>query len=410
MSFFWSRNRFSPIGIDFGADSLKLLQIVPGEPPQMVAAATEVLPEQLRDDPAARYAVLTVMIKKLLKAGGFKGNRAACSIPSHQTLVQHFQIPRSDQEDFHTLIATHLRERLNMDPARMIIRSVPVTQVVGDGVAKQEVICLAASRETVIQHIECAQRAKLNVVGMHCEPVLILKAFDHLFRRTSDTERTTCFIDIGARTTKVVIAHGQELVFAHTIHAGGDQLTRHVAKAENISFDEARSRRIQEATHDEVASESQVLSTPGRRDQAVNKPLLTAGTRLPRGPGDESHAESATTVAAKPSKTNSASPRNGYQDTLECLIDELQLCLHYHQSLFADRKIEKLVFLGGESRDVKICKAIAKALRIGAQRGDPFARLIRFGQAKPPVGVDGRQPQPGWAVPLGLCLSGKSKI
>ena len=52
-----------------------------------------------------------------------------------------------------------------------------------------------------------------------------------------------------------------------------------------------------------------------------------------------------------------------------------------------------------------MCQKIARALRIGAQLGDPMARLVRVNQDKGSDGVDLRKPQPGWAVPMGLCLS-----
>ena len=92
-------------------------------------------------------------------------------------------------------------------------------------------------------------------------------------------------------------------------------------------------------------------------------------------------------------------------DTMECLVDELQLCLRYHQTLFPKHPIEKLVFLGGEAKQVKTCQTIARALRVAAQLGDPLARLARVGSSKTASNVDLDQPQPGWAVPMGLCLS-----
>ena len=91
-------------------------------------------------------------------------------------------------------------------------------------------------------------------------------------------------------------------------------------------------------------------------------------------------------------------------EVFDCLLDELTLCVRYHQTLFPDRAVEKLVFLGGESRHVGLCQKIAQSLRIGAQLGDPLARLVR-GNGDPGPGVDLRQPQPGWAVPVGLCLT-----
>jgi hypothetical protein len=43
-------------------------------------------------------------------------------------------------------------------------------------------------------------------------------------------------------------------------------------------------------------------------------------------------------------------------------------------------------------------------LKLPAQMADPLARIVRTG-AEPALGVDLKQPQPGWAVVLGLCLS-----
>jgi hypothetical protein len=54
---------------------------------------------------------------------------------------------------------------------------------------------------------------------------------------------------------------------------------------------------------------------------------------------------------------------------------------------------------------VQRCEQIARALGISAQLGDPLARLARSSRGHAPEGLDMRQPQPGWAVPMGLCLS-----
>ena len=56
-------------------------------------------------------------------------------------------------------------------------------------------------------------------------------------------------------------------------------------------------------------------------------------------------------------------------DTLDCLVDELQLSIRYHQSLFPGRQVEKLVFLGGEARSSRPARKSPGALRIGAQLG-----------------------------------------
>ena len=60
-----SKTRYSPIAIDFGADTLKLLQVIPTDPPQMVAAAAVQIPEEARKDPSLRHTFLTESLRKL---------------------------------------------------------------------------------------------------------------------------------------------------------------------------------------------------------------------------------------------------------------------------------------------------------------------------------------------------------
>lgn len=385
MLFGWSKTQYSPIAIDFGADNIKMLQVVQGEPPQMVAAGAMEVPEAARSDPAARNAFYAEALRTLIKEQGFKGRRAICSIPAYQTLLQNFQVSRGENDDLEAQVGINLRQRLNVDPSRMVIRNFPAGAPNG---AKQEVVCVAASRDSVLRYIDIARRVKLDVVGMHCEPVAMLKAFSHLYRRDGEEKRTTCFIDLGAATTKVLIAHGSEMVFAKAIHAAGDHLTRTLAKARSLSFHDAREARWSQAGDDGSAAVEEAKVAPAQTAQAAARTglaILDAQMPAERAPAPK--------VTTMPDA-----------DTVECLVDELQLCVRYHQSVFPDRSIEKIVFVGGESRHVDICQQIARSLRIGAQLGDPLARLVRITQMKPPSGLDMRHPQPGWAVPVGLCL------
>jgi type IV pilus assembly protein PilM len=463
MGFSLSKSRYSPIGIDFGAESLKLLQIVPTDPPQMVAAAAVRIPQAVRKDPAARYAFLTEQLRTLVRQQGFKGKRVICSIPAYQTLVQNLEVARSDQDDLDEQIAQQMRQRLNVDPTRMVVRHYGVGQIVRDGSARQEVVCLAASREAVIRYLEVCHRAKLDVVGMHAEPPALLASFAHLYRRQGDDQRTTCFLDIGAATTKVIIAHGSKMAFAKTIHAAGDQFTKAVAQARNLSFEDARTARLAEmiASSPTPAPGPAPAPAPGSSPSEVTTgasrgldpridpddaslgnqemdadPTIAAPTAMKVRSGGlaileaqlAAQADPAQAVASTAAPRSSATPAPGLTpglapgltpapataaaamaaivgDALDCLIDELQMCVRYHNSRFPERNIEKLVFLGGEARNTPACQKIARTLRIGAQLGDPLARMVRVSQAHAPHGVDMRQPQPGWAVTMGLCLS-----
>lgn len=418
MAWGFGSTRYTPIGIDFGIDRLKMIQVLPGEPPQAIAIASAPIPPELRQNPAGRRAAVTNLLKQLFKSGGFKGRKAACSISSVYTLVQHVPIGKAEtEEDIREQIDLHLRQRLNVEPSRMVVRHVPITVESGDGSIRREVICFAVSRDAVMGHLEMAHQAKIEVVGMHTELHATLQAFAHLHRRDEDAKRCTMFIDIGAATTKVMVSHGANIVFAKTIHAAGDHLTRALAQRLGVDFAEARRRRVLKE------EESQVEPVVARVQ--TNKPLLRTPSRsrsgfallesqipdideldeLPTAPANAPKDGADDAPAAAPVQAPVREISACYAEPLECLVDELQLSVRYYHGMFPNRPIEKVVFLGGESHHTELCRHIARSLRIGAQLGDPLARLIKDKIRNQPEDVDLRLPQPGWAVALGLSLS-----
>ncbi len=413
MGFGLVQRNLSPIGIDFGSDSIKLLQMIRDDPPKLVAAAAMDIPMECRQDPATFHGFVEQALRELMREGKFKGRRAVASIPAAHTYVQHLRLPRSEDDDLALQIEAELRGKLPLDPTAMVIRHARVGEVMADGGAKQEVVCLAASRDAVMRHVQTAKRSKINVVGMHSEPMAILQAFAHLHRRAGDEQRTTFFVDIGAKTTKALIAHGGALAFAKNIQVAGEHFIRQFATEQSIAPSEARLERIRHAT--DKASEPKEppqaepppvpeMESQDQRESASSLAMIDA---VMESEADDTTggAPEAATAQPGPARAVAAAPAEQSQsEMLDCLVDELQLCLGYHQSLFPDRPVEKLVFLGGESRHVDMCQRIARALRLPAQLGDPLARVLRSDTAQPPVGVDLRQPQPGWAVPLGLCL------
>ena len=420
MGFGWVNRNLSPIGIDFGTDSLKLLQVAHEDPPQIVAAAAMDVPFDVRTSAATRQAFLGQALRELVRDGAFKAKRAVISIPAAQTYVRHLRVARTEELPMEDLIANEMRSVLPMDPTGMVMRHVQVGEVFTDGNAKLEVICLAAGREAIMRYVQTTRGAGFNVVGMHAEAMAIIQAFAHLYRRQEDVERTTMFVDIGAATTKALIAHGHQLVFAKSIEVAGDHFNRQLAKAKQIELSEARHQRIQraaEAPKEVVASPPPAPPLQGREQQHPRETLAlldaamkAAGAAPSPAADDQPPAadEPAAQTAGAAAQTVEAAPQTQADEAeaemLDCLVDELQLCVGYHASLFADRSIDKMIFLGGESRNIGLCQRIAQALRIPAQVGDPVARLDRRRGGRGSVGLDLRQPQPAWAVPLGLCL------
>ena len=403
MGFHWAQNHVRPVGIDFGADSLKLLQVSTADPPELLAAASASVPTEVRDDLNLRLEFFADALRRLMREGQFKGKRVVLSIPAAHTFVQHVRIGKSESAAIDDQVAAELHKQLGVDAACLVMRRLAVGEVFADGATRQESICLVAARQIVMQHLNAARRAGLNVVGMYCEPLAIMEAFAHRFRRAEDEDRVTLFLDVGYRTTKAMIAHGRSLVFAKIIEVAGKQLAR--ASQESM---EAINTDAQADVHAGVVVVKDAVERPvpsaviaGPDGQAAEQSLAVLNTTSIEQDRRSEDAPLGTPLPNAPS----AAPDSIATEMFDSLVDELQLCIGYHASIFSKNPVQSAIFLGGEARHTDRCQAIAQALRLPAQVGDPLARLARHAECKPPVDVDLRSPQPGWAVPLGLCLS-----
>lgn len=396
MAFGFSKTRLSPIAIDFGGDSLKLMQVALGEQIELVAAACAVMPAEARGNVQHRMSFYDDALRQLLRVGQFRGKRAMLAVPAAQSIMHQVQLPAKETGHMDSQVGLQLQQRLGVDPTRLVMRSFATPP--GDHASTTEIVCVAASRDTVMRLIEFARQQRLEVAGMHAEPACVIRAFEHTQRRQDDENHATCYVDFGASCTRFMIAHGSKMVFAKKCAAAGDQLTRHFGDLAKLEFAQARRQRLAGRTLsdlsiavDSPASDTQI-STP-----AVQA-LLDDDQQMGTDPSPQRALTSMTAIDAVPP----GAP--WHEPTLNLLIEDLRLSIRYHNGRYASKPVERLVFVGGESNDHELCRHIARAMKMPAQLGDPLAQL-RLSAESGATGVDVQLPQPGWSVPMGLCLS-----
>lgn len=340
-----------PLAIDFGVGSLKVLQVAPGDPLELVAAAQLDTPDELVVDAGGRLRYQMDALPKLVRAGGFKAQRAVCSIPAGQMFCKHLQIQTAEGVSTTTLAAASVAGQIGCDPGALLCRAEEVEGAGSSG--RVEVIAFATSREMVKRLMGAVKAARLDLVGIHSELHAMLRAVGHQTDQGRG-ETATLFLDLGTGSTKATIALGDRMLFARVIEVGSLHFDRAVASKLGCSRAEAFQRRLGAA-----------------------------------GASGGAEAVATDVDVAEPT---------------EILIDEVQMCLRYFRSLLPGVGVGKLVFLGGESHQRGLCAEVARAVRLPAQVADPMAVVKRRGK-EPSTGVDFGAAQPGWAVPLGLCLS-----
>ncbi len=349
------KGRVFPIGVDLGTSAVKLAQLQDVEGSyELVAAAHVDVPGDQRESLESRLKYCGPAVRNLMGKAGFRGRQAVLSVPAAATFVQHVKVPQMPADRLAEAIRKEIQGKLPFAAEDAEIRHIVASELSGEGEARQEVIVVAVPRSTVLAHLAMARKARLDVRGLNIEPCAIVECFARLFRRNTDQKRAILFIDLGQASTQVVLSHGNRVVFARNLSVAGVDFDRAVAEGAEVSPEQAAELRSEAAAN-------------------------------PDG-------ESANTV------------HGCLTEVIKTLNDELTQCLRYYESVHRNHSIERVIFLGGQAADRRLCQSVAQSLNLPAQIGDP---LVRIGTAQGGVletGLDRRQPQPRWAVAVGLSL------
>lgn len=412
----------APIAIDFGYSTIKALQLAPLEKPTLGSAACVEIPDGVRQDQNARAEFLADQLPRLLRNGKFKGRTAVCSIPAWQTFVQHMRIPKSEEGDMQSAIVGQLQSIIECDPESVVIRHFRIAETYANGQPAVEVLCVAVARDIVMKQLELLRRCKLEIGGLHSEPVALVRAFDYIHHRNGDDQITSMYVDIGANCARAVISHGRELRFARSIGIGGRQFDQKCADKFGCEVVAARHRRLAVTSKDHVSADRVLYATAslGKNNTASanaaegsQKSITGMATsvdqrigKLPVGvlpaPASPIVDEPGSAPAGAGLTGDAALVRAAEGPLVEQLVEELRMCVRYHRHLFPDRYVDRLFFVGGESRDGDLCREVADRLGVCAYIADPLRRLARDG-SETISGLEGLDREPGWTVPLGLC-------
>ncbi len=392
-----------PLAIEFGVSGIKVLQLSGSNPSSIQAAAFLPTPDDLLDLPAKRLLFQMDALPKFLKGEKINASRAMSLIPSGQMVCKHLQIIPTEGVPIEQIAGAQLSTQLGCDPSELLIRCRPVSGAKTNG--KLEVICFAASREFVGRIMGSLKSAKLEPVGIHTEIDAIAQAIK--LRDGSaggvGSVKPTLILDLGCGSTKVLIMHGNEMVFARTIELGALGFDQTICHQLRCTMMEAREIRAGL----EVLIPSKVGVGPGGGSGMDSEVSGMPGMPPPPGsPGSDQGegAEGAHDEPTAPITGFRRGPQVDLSEPLEIMCDEISICLRYHHALFPSTRVERVIFVGGQSRHQPVCEHIARTLKLEAQVLDPMACLARAGRV-PTSGIDLHTPQPGWASVVGGALS-----
>ncbi|MCC6238767.1 MAG: pilus assembly protein PilM [Phycisphaerales bacterium] len=350
-----TRSHIQPIGIDFGTDSIKLIQLeVTGQSLAVVAAARRQISPGPWDDPQ-RVAQIGVLLRQMLRQGGFSGRRIVTALPREMVHVKNIRLPNMPPQELAQAVNFEAAHLFPFEVHDSMVHHIIAGEVRQATDVKQEVIVLAVQPEQVNRYLEQLHNWGLVVESLDIEPAALYRTTERFIRRKEDENGVHALVDVGLQRSQVIIGRGREINFIKTIDLGATHLDESVSRQLGISLAEAGAlrRRLGEAAD----SEDELRRDPVR--QAVF---------------------------------------DATRSVMMSLAREVSLCLRYYSVTFRGYRPTKIKVMGGQACDNQVLAQLAGNLPIPVEPGRPLLN-VNISRMK---ASDRRGVMSEWSLALGL--------
>jgi type IV pilus assembly protein PilM len=187
---------------------------------------------EIKDEEAVRNSIHEIVREQDVRF-------AHISLPEQLSYVITLTLPKMPGRQMRESILLQLSEHIPFDPSKVVFDYILSPCANGDR-NKVAVSIIAAHEDTVTQYCSLYTSAKVTLLSMETESHSLRRA---LFAEKEELCKTRMVLDIGATKTALFIENDGLIQLTSTIPLGGNAITEALAKADGISFEEARKRK-----------------------------------------------------------------------------------------------------------------------------------------------------------------------
>jgi type IV pilus assembly protein PilM len=342
------KNRYSPIGVDIGSHTVKLLQLNGDRTGVLQAARWDLVDPAGKPRDPDHPDDLAEALRKALDSRRFHGRDAVVCLGSRQLFVQNLRVPKSPDGNLHVAVRQEAEGKLPFPLDEADLRYLEAGDVRQGDTTRREVILMACHRKRLEEYLKPVIAAGLRPVAVDAEPTALLRCYSHQFRRVEDQDQSMMHVHIGASKTAVVIAHESSPLFVKYLDLGGSHMDEAVAFGLDMERPAAAMLRLHNGDR--------------RRDQQ--------------------DPEIRTSIA------------HALRPVCDRLASELSLCIRYYSVTFRSKPLSRIVIGGGEANQ-ELVQWLSDRLNLPCEIAMPFRGMKSDGETR-------RQTQ--WSVATGLAL------
>ncbi|WP_034334873.1 type IV pilus assembly protein PilM [Deinococcus misasensis] len=383
----WSRK--NAIGLEIGASAIKIVELNPGSPPDLIKAVSTPTPSgTMQDGQVFEPKALAEEIRRLIREHDIKTKQVITTIPNQAAVTRNIFVPVMDRRELDESIKWEAERYLPyaVDDVVLDYDLLDNPKDVQNDTGQMEIVIAAAPKDIIYRYVEVLKLAGLEPIAIDVKPFAALRALrgslmgSHLSKSTltggtySEQGEVAVMLDIGASSTVIALVRGDRLLMTRNISIAADDFTTAVQKAFQLDFYSAENVKLQYG--------AATLPTEDNED------LLDIDT------SNDTYSSAKVYDAIRP--------------VLADLLTEIRRSLEFYRVQAGDIVIDRVCLSGGGAKLVGLSQAISDTLGLYVEVGNPWmvtntkiakidpAYLKEFG--------------PEFAVALGLAVRGVKGI
>lgn len=346
------------IGLDIGSTAARAAEVrVGGDVPVLVRAAQLPLPVgavesgEIRDPEAVGVA-----LKELWRRGGFKGRQVIMGVGNQRVVVREVALPWLPEKELRASLGFQVQEFIPISVEDAVLDFDVLGEFEHEGRRMVRLLLVAAHRAMVATVVQATEAAKLLPIGLDLIPFALVRAVGTMDEALeTQAEGEEALVDVGAHVTNICVHDRGITRFVRILPSGGRDITVAIARALNISDDDAE--------------------------------------RLKRGEELESG-------------TPSVSDARGLAMTRAAgFVDEIRSSLQFYTAQTPGTRIGRIIVTGGGSKLEGLLEMFQERLPAPVDRGHPMQRVrSELGLSDDAIA----EAEPVLAVAIGLAIPGRN--
>ncbi len=228
------------VGLDIGANSIKVVELQGGLKPRLSRFGKAVLPEgALNSGEIKEREQVGKAIKELFAKIKIASKRVVIAIPGQAAIIRHIKLPLMEDNEVANAIHWEAERYIPFPVDEVTLDFKVIKRYIDQN--EMDVLMVCARNDIIYSHIETLRDIGLQTQVVDIQTFSLMRAAE---LEKADTEGAVALLDIGFETSDLMILKDGIPLFTRVIPLAGNRFTKTIATNIGITSEEAEEIKI----------------------------------------------------------------------------------------------------------------------------------------------------------------------